>query len=139
MSSNTITLVGYKVQEEIYQSKQTIIYRGINLATQEPVIIKIPKAQNPTFAELVKFRNQYNIAKNLNIEGVVKHLSLENYHHSFALVLEDFGGISLENYAINSRKEKPGLLPWSEVLNALEVSPRKVQRLFQSRRLATNS
>ncbi len=131
MSNNKITLAGYEVQEEIYQSKQTVIYRGINLAQQEPVIIKVPKAQNPTFNQLIKFRNQYNIVKNLNIEGIVKHLSLENYHHSFALVLEDFGGISLENYAIRARKNKSSLLPWPDFFTIAISIATTLESLYQ--------
>ncbi|MBF2060444.1 MAG: hypothetical protein IGR91_09755, partial [Fischerella thermalis M66_A2018_004] len=44
----------------------------------------------PSFNELVQFRNQYTIAKNLHISGIVQPLSLETYGNGYALVMEDF-------------------------------------------------
>jgi serine/threonine protein kinase len=44
----------------------------------------------------VQFRNQYTIAKNLDLSGIVKPLALENYRNGYALVMEDFDGISLK-------------------------------------------
>ncbi|MDP8935555.1 MAG: serine/threonine-protein kinase PknK, partial [Cyanobacteriota bacterium] len=43
----------------------------------------------------------YTIAKNIENSGIVKHLSLEVYRNGFALVMEDFGGISLAEYITN--------------------------------------
>nr|WP_262983520.1 protein kinase [Phormidesmis priestleyi] len=50
----------------------------------------------PSFSELVQFRNQYTIAKNLDLPSIVKPLTLEPYENAYALVMEDFGGISLK-------------------------------------------
>lgn len=44
----------------------------------------------PSFNELVQFRNQYTIAKNLHIPGIVQPLSLETYGNGYTLVMEDF-------------------------------------------------
>jgi predicted ATPase/signal transduction histidine kinase len=73
----------------------------------------------PCFNELVHFRNQYVIAKNLEIPGSVKAYSLETYQNHYALVMEDFGGISLSSYlarlASESKEPLEGL-PVSEFL-----------------------
>lgn len=50
----------------------------------------------PSFNELLSFRNQYAIAKNLDLPSIVKPLTLEPYENAYALVMEDFGGISLK-------------------------------------------
>ncbi|MGB3206337.1 MAG: hypothetical protein WBB28_15220 [Crinalium sp.] len=42
------------------------------------VIIKI-KPEYPTVEQLVDFRNQYTITKNLDIPGIIKPISLENW------------------------------------------------------------
>ncbi|MBR8841147.1 MAG: serine/threonine-protein kinase PknK, partial [Stigonema ocellatum SAG 48.90 = DSM 106950] len=44
------------------------------------------------------FRNQYTITKNLNSPLIIQTYSLEPYQNGYALVMEDFGGISLKDY-----------------------------------------
>ncbi|MDZ8050388.1 MAG: AAA family ATPase [Aulosira sp. ZfuVER01] len=91
-------ILGYQVVEQLHVSSTTIVYRGIRETDQQPVIIKYLKSNYPTFKELLQFRNQYAIAKNLDFPGVVRHYSLEPYGNSYVLVMEDFGGISLREY-----------------------------------------
>ncbi|MEL6879848.1 MAG: AAA family ATPase [Cyanobacteria bacterium J06607_10] len=66
--------------------------------TARTVIIKLLEKANPTFSELVQFRNQYRLTSALSISGVTKSLSLEPWESSYALVMEDFGGVSLQTY-----------------------------------------
>ncbi|OUL20156.1 histidine kinase [Nostoc sp. RF31YmG] len=91
-------ILGYQIVEQLHVSTKTIVYRGIREIDQQPVIIKYLKSNYPTFNELLQFRNQYAIAKNLDFPGVVRHYSLEPYGNSYVLVMEDFGGISLRDY-----------------------------------------
>jgi serine/threonine protein kinase len=67
------------------------VYRGIRCSNGQPVAIKLLRNDFPRFNELVNFRNQYVIAKNLEIPGSVKAYSLETYQNHYALVMEDFG------------------------------------------------
>jgi PAS domain S-box-containing protein len=92
------SILGYEVVEQLYVSSTTVVYRAIRNADQQPVIIKYLKSDYPTVHELLQFRNQYAIAKNLDFPGVVKHYSLEPYGNSYVLVMED-GGISLREYS----------------------------------------
>ncbi len=95
---SVIPIPGYLVTESIYIGSRTLVYRGIRLADSTPVAIKLLANEYPRFSELVQFRNQYTIAKNLDLPGVIKSYSLEPYRNSYALVMEDFGGISLTEY-----------------------------------------
>ncbi len=61
-------------------------------------MIKLLKNSYPSFSDLLQFRNQYTIAKNLNSSAIVQTYSLEAYQNGYALVMEDFGGISLKDY-----------------------------------------
>ncbi|XZN98558.1 MAG: AAA family ATPase [Microcoleus sp.] len=90
-----ITIPGYSITALLYSGSRTQVYRAMSERNQNPVVIKLLKSEYPTFNELVQFRNQYTIAKNLDIPGVVKPLSLENYDRGLALVMEDNGCISL--------------------------------------------
>ena len=97
--TNTLTTIGgYSNLQLLHDSRRTIVYRGLQNESKQPVVIKLLKQEYPTFRELVNFRNQYVIAKNLDVPGVVKPLALENYGLGFALVMPDFGGISLSDY-----------------------------------------
>ncbi|WP_392535215.1 AAA family ATPase [Nostoc sp. C117] len=92
---------GYAIVEQLYAGSQTIVYRAVQESSQRPVVIKLLRQDYPTFSELLQFRNQYTITKNLNIPGIIHPLSLEAYGNSYALVMEDFGGISLRDYTQN--------------------------------------
>ncbi|MEG4826676.1 AAA family ATPase [Microcoleus sp. F8-D3] len=94
----TKLLLGYHINEQIYAGNRTLVYRGIRSENGQPVALKLLRNNFPSFNELVHFRNQYVIAKNLNIPGTVKAYSLESYQNRYALVMEDFGGISLCSY-----------------------------------------
>ncbi|AFZ26115.1 putative ATPase [Cylindrospermum stagnale PCC 7417] len=96
-----VSLTGYQIHELIYSGSRTLVHRGIRESDKKPVVIKLLRREYPTFNELVRFRNQYTIAKNLNFDGIVETYSLEHYENSYALVMEDFGGISLQEYTAN--------------------------------------
>ncbi|MEC4807436.1 MAG: AAA family ATPase [Jaaginema sp. PMC 1079.18] len=91
-------LAGYTIVEQIYEGSRTLVYRAVQPATQRPVVIKVLRNEHPSFSELVQFRNQYAIATHLDFPGVVQPLSLDSHHNGYALVMEDFGGISLRQF-----------------------------------------
>ncbi|MEG4622953.1 AAA family ATPase [Microcoleus sp. w1-18aA5] len=90
---------GYHLVEQLYCGSRTLVFRAIRETDQLPVVIKLLNRDYPSFTELLQFRNQYTIAKNLRLPGVVEPYNLDSYRHSYALVMEDFGGISLRDYA----------------------------------------
>ncbi|WP_449416247.1 trifunctional serine/threonine-protein kinase/ATP-binding protein/sensor histidine kinase [Phormidium nigroviride] len=115
---NTIAnLSGYDVTEELYSGSRTLVYRGLRQSDQKPVVIKLLRNEYPKFNELVQFRNQYTLAKNLDLSSIVKPLDLIPYKNTYALVMEDFGGISLLEYL----RQKPAA-PKSESSNILSLA-----------------
>ncbi|MGP1387320.1 MAG: trifunctional serine/threonine-protein kinase/ATP-binding protein/sensor histidine kinase [Thainema sp.] len=88
----------YTVVEQIYEGSRTLVYRAIQSASQDPVVIKVLRNDHPSFSELVQFRNQYAIARNLAIPGIVQPLDLAPHNNGYALVMEDFGGVSLRQF-----------------------------------------
>ena len=98
MGNTLVTLPGYRNVEEIYVGTRTLVYRAIRESDSYPVVIKLLRSEYPNFNELVQFRNQYTIAKNLDLPGIVRPLCLETYRNGYALIMEDFGGISLKEY-----------------------------------------
>ncbi|MBC1222659.1 protein kinase domain-containing protein, partial [Nostoc sp. UCD120] len=98
MFSTEANILGYKVSEELYNGSRTLVYRGYRKTDSLPVVIKLLKNPYPSFSELVQFRNQYSITKNLNYPGIIQTYSLEPYQNGYVLVMEDFGGISLSEW-----------------------------------------
>ncbi|MEM7712307.1 MAG: protein kinase [Cyanobacteria bacterium P01_A01_bin.68] len=95
-----VSIPGYSVSEELYNGSRTQVYRAVR-DDQKPVVIKLLKNPHPSFQELLQFRNQYNIAKNLNFPGIIQTYGLENYQNGYVLVMEDMGGIPLKEYFSN--------------------------------------
>ncbi len=94
-----VGISGYHLTKQLYCGSRTLVYQAIRETDQHPVVIKLLNRDYPSFSELLQFRNQYTIAKNLRLPGVVEPYSLEFYCNSYAIVMEDFGGISLKEYA----------------------------------------
>ncbi|MFN6572130.1 AAA family ATPase [Dendronalium sp. ChiSLP03b] len=110
LSDTIFTIPGYRITEQIYSGSKTLVYRGIREHDQKSAIVKLMRNEYPTFNEIAQFRNQYTITKNLDNPGIVKPLGLENYRNGYALVVEDFGGISLKDWGQgNKGKQGNGL------------------------------
>lgn len=72
MNSTLSALDGYRVIEKIGEGSRTQVYRGSHLLDQKSVVLKLLKSEYPTFNELVQFRNQYAIAKNLDQQTLAR-------------------------------------------------------------------
>ncbi|MEH2207549.1 MAG: AAA family ATPase [Nostoc sp.] len=103
MVSTLVNIPGYRISEELYNGSRTVVYRGYREADSLPVAIKLLKNPYPDFNELLSFRNQYTITKNLNSPLIVQTYSLQAYQNGYALVMEDFGGISLKDWEVKGR------------------------------------
>jgi predicted ATPase/signal transduction histidine kinase len=93
-----LTVPGYQITEEIQFGVHTVVYRGYRETERKPVILKILKSQFPTLEEIARLRQEYEITRNLDIEGIVRPYSLENCQNGLALILEDFGGQSVSQF-----------------------------------------
>jgi len=91
-----ITLPGITIHSKIYESLASLVYRGIREQDDCAVIAKVLKQDYPSPQELTRYWQEYEITRSLNIEGVVKAYSQQDYQRTLVLLLEDFGGESLE-------------------------------------------
>ncbi|AFY36896.1 multi-sensor signal transduction multi-kinase [[Leptolyngbya] sp. PCC 7376] len=91
-------IAGFNIVEQLYLGSRTAVYRARQSGSNNPVILKVLQRDYPSFKELVQFRNQYTITANLPISGIIKPLSLEAIDNSYVLVMEDWGGISLDTF-----------------------------------------
>ncbi|HAZ44153.1 MAG TPA: serine/threonine protein kinase [Cyanobacteria bacterium UBA11369] len=97
-----LTLPGYKNLILIQEGATTVIYRGQREEDEKPAIVKILKHEYPTLEDITRLKHEYEITKNLDLAGIIKPYSLENYQNGIALILEDFGGRSLQEFICDS-------------------------------------
>lgn len=92
----TAVIPGYQLTEIIYQGEETVLYRGKSQVDDQPIILKVLKADYPTLEQITRLKHEYNIVEGLDLEGVVKVYQLVTHQNRLALVYEDFGGKSLK-------------------------------------------
>ena len=88
--------IHYQIIERIYESANSLIYRGTLKTNNQPIILKILKENYPTPSELTRYKQEYEITRYLNLNGVIKAYELQRYENSLVMLLEDFGGQSLK-------------------------------------------
>ena len=98
-----INILGYQITEELYESANTLVYRGQRSVDNQPVILKVLKQDYPPPEKIAGFKREYEITCNLNIAGVVDAYSLESDQHRWVMALEDFGGESLARLELASK------------------------------------
>ncbi|MFB2916918.1 AAA family ATPase [Aerosakkonema funiforme] len=103
----------YQILSKIYESANSLVYRAVSLNVENlspnlssakrealtsphPVILKILKEDYPSPAELTRYKQEYEITKSLQIDGAIEVYDLLPYKNTLAMVLEDFGGHSLD-------------------------------------------
>ncbi|WP_341530193.1 AAA family ATPase [Nostoc sp. UHCC 0302] len=101
-----IALPGIAIQSKIYESSNSLVYRGIR-DDGAALIVKMLKLDYPSPQELTRYRQEYKITRSLNLEGVVKAYSQQDYQRTLVILLEDFGGESLEQWM----HKRPGFCP----------------------------
>ena len=85
----------FNAYEKLYEHGHSLVYRARDKAHDRDVVLKILKLAYPTPEQLARFRAEYELTRNLTLEGVVRVHGLEKHDHSLIMVLEDFGGESL--------------------------------------------
>lgn len=91
-----LAVPGYQVLTQIYESANSLVYRGIRNRDDKAVILKVLKQDYPAPEQLTRYKQEYEITRNLNLDGVIKAYSLEEYHRTLIISFDDFGGDSLK-------------------------------------------
>lgn len=99
-----VTLAGYENLIQIHESANSLVYRARKADNNQPVILKFLNQDYPTTEQIRRYKQEYHLTCQLNSEGIVKAYSLEGWQRSYAIVLEDFGGISLKQWLTEREK-----------------------------------
>jgi predicted ATPase/signal transduction histidine kinase/GAF domain-containing protein/tRNA A-37 threonylcarbamoyl transferase component Bud32 len=91
-----LVIPGVSITAKIYESSNSLVYRGAREQDNQPVVVKILNSAYPTPELLSRYKQEFDITHNLDATGVIKPYSLEKYQNTLMIVFEDFGGESLK-------------------------------------------
>lgn len=106
----TLTIEGFRFNEEIFKNDRTLVHRGIRIADDVEVVIKLSSSAYPTHFELSRLKHEYEVLSQLDIDGVLQTHSLEKHHNGLALILEAFDGQPLSDAITPSGMPLPQFL-----------------------------
>lgn len=105
-----VKFADYILQEIIQETRNSIIYRGHRENEKQPLIIKLLKTSNPTPSEIARFKQEYDLVRKLDIPDIIKIFDLVKQDDQYAIIEEDFGGISLKNALKENKPDLKSLL-----------------------------
>jgi predicted ATPase/serine phosphatase RsbU (regulator of sigma subunit)/tRNA A-37 threonylcarbamoyl transferase component Bud32 len=88
-------MTGFAITEKISEGSKSIVYRGVRESDGMPVVLKIFRQVYPSLADIARFKKEYDLIREVEIDGVIATHGLVEDKDRIALVLEDFQGISL--------------------------------------------
>lgn len=92
------TLMGYRVVEEIFRSRRTIVYRSEHVETGVAAILKVVRERRPSRERVLWLKREFELLRGLgDVEGTVRALELGLDQGLWVMALEDFGGQDLES------------------------------------------
>jgi len=90
------TIHGYQIREKLFESSRTSVYRADTNPDGRSVILKILKEAHISPEQLAKYRQEYEIVRSLDHEGVIKAYSYEIFQRTPVIVFEDYRGQRLD-------------------------------------------
>ncbi len=96
-----LELVGYSELEPLHRGRRSSVFRGRRKADGLSVVVKTSAAEFPISADLRRLRREFEVGRGNDLAPalpyLVRYLELVTLGSNLALVLEDFGGRSLED------------------------------------------
>ncbi len=72
-----IDIAGFQVEEKIYESVRSVVYRAKQIEGDRPVILKTLKDEYPDPQEILRYRREYETIRHLNVAGIPQYSVLK--------------------------------------------------------------
>src|SRR5215216_5611080 len=96
---------GFQFKKKLHEGRNTAVHRAIRLSDSKPVVLKTLSGANILPETLARFNREFEITHSLSsgnkeqdIRGVIPALSYQALNNIHIIVLEDFGGDSLDRF-----------------------------------------
>ena len=86
-------IADFDVVEELAETRKSKIYRVKDGKTGQIYVIKSLKGREPAVIDLLHFKKEYALVKDINLPGIIRILDLFESEGQWFLLLEDFPGI----------------------------------------------
>ena len=96
-------LPGYEILEELHSGRKTVVYRGKRQRDNVSVVIKAIRPDDARPFDAVRLHHEHETMQRVDFPGVVNAYGIERYRDTHALILEDFGGVSLKRIISSKR------------------------------------
>ncbi len=94
---------GYTIDNELYRGNHTVVVRGRRRPDGHPVVLKTLQPSGAPFSEALRLHHEYEIIRGIQSTQVIQAVGFERHEGVHALVLEDFGGLSLNRHLATTR------------------------------------
>ena len=101
---------GYSPPEQVARGNASLILRARRLSDNLPVILKTPIPGRDRLSEGVRLYHEFELLRLISHPGVIRPVGLETAGGVPTLVLEDFGGMGLNDYIRSHRLDVPTAL-----------------------------
>src|SRR5262249_15889512 len=88
----------YDLGDKLHESARAVVYRGRRRADGLPVVIKALASDHPSREDVARLKREHEVTTLFSCDGVIKSHGVERFGDKIALILEDFGAISLRAY-----------------------------------------
>lgn len=89
-------IAGYHILETLYESEKTRIFLGIDPESKSKVTLKVAATNFPRKEDFDRLEYEYEITQSLEMEGIIKPISLQRSGFNYVLVREYFEGQNLK-------------------------------------------
>jgi predicted ATPase/GAF domain-containing protein/tRNA A-37 threonylcarbamoyl transferase component Bud32/two-component sensor histidine kinase len=93
-----VILPGYTVWKVLHSGQNTVVCRATRDSTGEAVVLKYQKTEYPSLSEVLRYRHEFEVLRLLGGPHVVRAVTLERFGNQVVLVMEDIGGVTLQEY-----------------------------------------
>jgi diguanylate cyclase (GGDEF)-like protein len=102
MEENMIKLSGFRFEDILYESEQTLFQKAVNTQSRMSVVLKCAKRNKLTPVRRMCFMKDYQISKKIQADCVIQPIDFFDIPEALITVYPDMGCISL-NQAIRGR------------------------------------
>src|SRR5689334_2841982 len=89
-------ILSYVVDQELFRSRRSIVYRAHHATEHTAVVLKVLAEPYPPPEKLAWFKREYELLRRLHEPNVVQASALESFQNRWVMVMEDFGGVSVD-------------------------------------------
>lgn len=90
-----ISIPGFKITTQIYESDSTEIFRAYRKSDSLPVVLKVLKEKADSLSEIAFFKREYHVTQTLKANGIIQFYDLKCFGKNWVIVAEDIDGKSL--------------------------------------------